>query len=68
MSKLFVSNQHRIERILRVAAGLGLLTLAFVGPKTPVGYLGLIPLATGLFGACPVYTLLGWSTRRTPKR
>jgi hypothetical protein len=68
MSKLLVSNQHRIERILRVAAGLGLLTLAVVGPKTPLGYLGLIPLATGLLGTCPVYSVLGLSTRRAPKR
>jgi hypothetical protein len=68
MSKLLVSNQRRIERILRVAAGLGLLTLALVGPKTPFGYLGLILLATGLLGACPIYAVLGLSTRRTPKR
>jgi hypothetical protein len=68
MSKLLVRNQHHIERMLRVAAGLGLLTLTVVGPKTPLGYLGLIPLATGLFGACPVYALLGLSTRRAPKR
>jgi len=68
MSKVLVSNEHRIDRILRVAAGIGLLTLAFVGPKTALGYLGVILVATGLLGSCPVYSLLGLSTRRAPKR
>jgi len=68
MTKLFASNEHTVDRVLRVAAGLALLTAAFVGPKTAFGYLGLIPLATGLFGSCPVYSLLGLSTRRAPGR
>ena len=65
MSKLLANNEHRVDRILRVAGGLALIALAFVGPKTPLGYLGLIPLATGLVGSCPVYTLLGLSTNRS---
>jgi hypothetical protein len=68
MHKLFPSNEHLVDRVLRVAAGLALLTIAFVGPKTPIGYLGLILLATGLVGSCPVYALLGLSTRRGPRR
>jgi hypothetical protein len=68
MTKLLVSNQHTIDRILRVAAGLGLLVLAVAGPKTPLGYLGIIPLATGLLGSCPIYSVLGVSTRRAPRR
>lgn len=62
MASLFPTNEHPVERVLRVILGLGVLSLAFVGPKTPWGYLGLIPLATGLLGTCPLYTLLGWST------
>ncbi len=62
MSKLLPSNEHPLERVLRVILGLGLLSLAFIGPKTPWGYLGLVPLATGLVGSCPLYTLLGLST------
>lgn len=62
MANLFPANEHIAERGLRVLAGLGILALAFVGPKTPWGYLGLIPLATGLLGSCPLYTLLGIST------
>jgi cadmium resistance protein CadD (predicted permease) len=67
MSKLLVSNEHRVDRILRVAVGLGLLALAFVGPKTALGYLGIIPLATGLLGSCPLYSVLGLSTCRAQK-
>ena len=51
---------------MRVVLGLGLLTLSFVGPHTALGYLGLIPLATGLVGSCPLYSLLGFSTSREP--
>lgn len=62
MSKLLPRNEHSIERVVRVVAGLGLLSLTVVGPETPWGFLGLVPLVTGLLGSCPVYTLLGIST------
>jgi hypothetical protein len=62
MASLFPTNEHPIERVLRVLLGLGVLSLAFVGPRTAWGYLGLVPLATGLLGTCPLYTLFGWST------
>lgn len=66
-SKLLPTNVHPIERVARVLLGIGILSLAFVGPKTPLGYLGLIPLATGFLGTCPVYTLFGVSTCPRPK-
>jgi hypothetical protein len=62
MANLLPTNEHPVERVLRVILGLGVLSLAFVGPKTPWGYLGIVPLATGLLGTCPMYTLFGWST------
>lgn len=62
MSSFLATNEHPIERVLRIALGLALLAMAFVGPKTAWGFLGLIPLATGLVGSCPLYTLLGVST------
>jgi hypothetical protein len=62
MEKIFPKNEHPMERIARVAIGLGLLSLVFVGPKTSWGFLGLMPIATGLLGSCPAYTLLGIST------
>jgi hypothetical protein len=60
-------NTGGIERIIRMAAGLGILSLAFIGPQTTWGYLGLIPLATGLIGWCPPYQLLGISTCKSCK-
>lgn len=66
MSRLLAKNENFVERAMRVVLGLGLLTLTFVGPHTALGYLGLIPLATGLVGSCPLYSLLGFSTCRVP--
>jgi hypothetical protein len=68
MTKLLPTNEHTIDRVLRVVLGLGLLAVVFVGPKTPLGLLGLIPLATGLVGTCPLYAALGLSTAKTRKR
>ena len=61
-SKLFPKNGHQVERVLRVLVGIGVLSLAFVGPQTPLGYLGIVPLLTGIVGTCPAYTLFGFST------
>lgn len=64
--KLLPRNEHTIDRVLRVGLGLGALSLAFIGPQTPWGYLGLVPLLTGALGSCPLYTLLGVSTCQVP--
>ena len=61
-SKLLPMNEGTKDRILRVIVGAVLLTLVFVGPRTPWGWLGVIPLVTGLIGTCPVYTLFGLRT------
>lgn len=61
-SKIFPRNEHTVERVIRVLIGLALLSLVFVGPKSMWGLVGLVPLATGLIGSCPLYTLLGIST------
>jgi hypothetical protein len=66
--KIFPRNEHAVERTIRVILGLGILSLTVVGPKTPWGFLGLVPLATGLIGSCPLYTLLGISTCRVKAR
>jgi hypothetical protein len=62
MKTLFPSNEHTIERVARIALGVGITSLAFVGPASPWAYLGLVPLVTGLIGSCPLYTILGVST------
>jgi hypothetical protein len=55
-------NVGNIERVIRIVAGLGILSLAFIGPQSPWAYLGVVPLLTGLFGWCPPYAILGIST------
>ena len=62
MTKFLPRNEGTTDRILRVILGLGLLSLVFVGPQTPWGWIGVVPLVTGLFGSCPLYTLLGLNT------
>ena len=59
---MFPRNEGRTDRVLRVAFGLVLVALVFVGPKTAWGWLGLIPLATALVGTCPLYAVFGLST------
>ncbi len=52
-------NVGSIDRILRIIVGVVLIALVFVGPQTPWGWVGLVPLVTALIGWCPAYTLLG---------
>ena len=51
-----------IERLLRIVAGLVLIALAATGTVGWWGWLGAIPLATGLIGWCTPYSLLGINT------
>jgi hypothetical protein len=62
MSANRLHNAGTLDRSLRAILGLVLLSLAFVGPKTPWGYIGAILLLTAMFGFCPLYTLLGINT------
>jgi hypothetical protein len=55
-------NEGKVDRILRVAVGLVLLSLVFVGPQTLWGLVGLVPLITGAIGFCPLYKVLGFNT------
>lgn len=68
LQRLLVTNEHPIERAVRVMVGLIALSLVFVGPRTPWGWLGLVPLLTGALGSCPLYTLFGVSTCPTKAR
>lgn len=55
-------NEGTLDRIVRVAAGVVVLSLAVVGPKSMWGLVGLVPIATGLVGFCPLYRIVGIST------
>lgn len=58
------NNMGKADRLLRIIAGLILVSLVFVGPKTSWGWIGIIPLLTGLIRWCPAYALLGINTDR----
>ena len=53
------TNEGTIDRALRVVAGLALIGLAATGTVGAWGWIGVMPLATGVLGWCPAYTLLG---------
>ncbi len=55
-------NEGRLDRALRIILGLALIAIVFVGPQTPLGWIGVVPLVTGLVGMCPLYSLLGINT------
>lgn len=59
---MFKTNVGPLDSALRIAVGLVLIALVFVGPRTAWGWLGLIPLATGLLRTCPLYSVLGLNT------
>lgn len=61
-------NENSTDRAIRFVVGVVLLALVFVGPKTPLGWIGLVPLVTAMVGFCPLYRLLGLSTCRVPAR
>ncbi|MFP3873272.1 MAG: DUF2892 domain-containing protein [Thiohalophilus sp.] len=55
-------NEGSVDRGIRVVAGLVLIGLTVAGTIGPWGWIGVVPLATGLIGWCPAYTLLGFKT------
>lgn len=55
-------NEGKVDRALRVLVGVGALAMVFIGPQSRWGWLGLVPLLTGLVGFCPLYRLLGLRT------
>jgi hypothetical protein len=60
------ANVGTIDRVLRILVGVALIVLAATHKVGPWGYLGIIPLATGLLRFCPAYTLLGIRTCPLP--
>ncbi|MBI5269117.1 MAG: DUF2892 domain-containing protein [Burkholderiales bacterium] len=56
------SNVGGFDRIARILVGLVLVALAATGTLGLWAWIGIVPLATGLLGFCPAYTLLGMNT------
>ena len=61
------SNVGGIDKILRILAGVVLIVLALTGTIGAWGWIGVVPLATGLFNFCPAYKLLGINTCQLKK-
>jgi len=57
-------NVGGIDRSVRIVAGLVLIGIALAG-VSPWGWVGIVPLATGLMGWCPPYAMFGMSTCKT---
>lgn len=55
-------NVGTVEGAVRIILGVALVSLVFVGPQTPWGWLGLILVATGVAGWCPINRLIGLDT------
>ena len=61
-------NVGTVDRFARIVLGLALIAFAlgYIAPGTSwswVGWIGVVPILTALFGNCPAYNLFGWSTR-----
>ncbi|WP_444816299.1 YgaP family membrane protein [Stutzerimonas frequens] len=59
------ANVGTIDRTLRIIVGLVLIGLTLAGVIGVWGWIGLLPLATGVFRFCPAYTLLGIKTYKS---
>ncbi len=59
---MFTKNVGSIDRIARIVLGIVLIALVFVGPQTPWGWIGVVPLLTGFMRTCPLYSLIGVNT------
>jgi len=57
-----MKNIGSIDKGVRIVAGIALLSLVVLGPKTLWGLIGLVPLLTGLINFCPLYKLVGWNS------
>jgi hypothetical protein len=56
------TNEGTIDRAVRIIAGLALIALAYTGTIGVWGYIGVVPLLTGIIGICPAYSILGLNT------
>lgn len=66
MLKLKSANVGLSDRSIRTLVGIGLLGFAISGDRTGyewLGWIGIVPLVTGLVGVCPLYSIFGINTR-----
>lgn len=63
MAALLQNNVGKVDRVIRIILGVLLVGNVFVGLQTVIGWVGVILIVTGLFGICPLYSLLGINTK-----
>ena len=63
------ANVGSADKVIRIIVGIALLAWALLGTGSmhALGWIGIVPIATALFGFCPLYTLLGIRTCPAPK-
>ncbi len=61
-------NVGNVDRTVRIVAGLALIGLTVAGTIGPWGYIGIVPLLTGLTRVCPAYSLVGVDTCSTGRK
>lgn len=59
-----MNNVGGIDRILRIVVGVALIVAAAMGAVGTWGYIGVVPLLTGLFSSCLLYKVLGINTKK----
>lgn len=58
-------NIGSVDRSLRIVIGVILMSFVYVGPETPLGWIGVVPLLSSVFRVCPFYLLFGVDTCNT---
>jgi hypothetical protein len=66
--EIMKANVGGVDRVLRIVLGLVLIGLAATGTVGWWGWLGIVPLATGLVGWCPPYAIFGISSCKMKAR
>ncbi len=64
---MFKKNMGAMDRFSRAGLGLALIASASAGALGPWAYIGIIPVITGVFGVCPLYSALGFNTLKRKK-
>ncbi len=65
---LFQHNMGKTDRIVRAVLGVLLIGNVFFALQNPIGWVGVILLATAIFGICPLYSLLGLNTKSAAEK
>lgn len=60
---LLKNNMGKVDRIIRIVLGILLIGNVFYALQSPIGWIGIILIVTGIAGICPLYSLLGLNTK-----